>query len=50
VGCEKVGELAKGGAVVGRPGARLDGYLPPLAKKLVLQLSKHGVTGSRGLG
>jgi hypothetical protein len=50
VGCERVGELAKDGAVVGRPGARVDGYSPPRAKKLVLQVSKHGVTGSKGLG
>ncbi len=36
VGCERVGELAKGWAVVGRLGTRVDGYSPPLAKKLVL--------------
>jgi hypothetical protein len=29
VGYERVGELAKGGAVVCRPGARVDGYSPP---------------------
>jgi hypothetical protein len=50
VGCERVGELAKGGAVVGRPGTRVDGYSPPRAKKLVLQVSKHGFVESKGLG
>jgi hypothetical protein len=50
VRCERVGELAKGGAVVSRPGTRVDGYSPPRAKKLVLQVSKHGITGSKGLG
>jgi hypothetical protein len=49
VGCERVGELAKGGAVVGRPGTRVDGYSSPWAKKLVLQVSKHGVARSKGL-
>jgi hypothetical protein len=44
-----VGELAKVGAVVGRPGTRVDGYLPPRAKKLLLQVSKQGVAGSKGL-
>ncbi len=49
--CERVGELAKGGAAADRPGKRVDGYSPPLAKKLVLQVSKLGVTGSKkGLG
>jgi hypothetical protein len=50
VGCERVGELSKGGAVVSRPGIRVDGYSPPRAKKLVIQESKHGITGSKGLG
>jgi hypothetical protein len=50
VGCERVGGLAKGGAVVGRPGTRVDGDLPPRAKKLVLQVSKHGLVGTKGLG
>ncbi len=45
-----MGELAKDGAVVGRPGTRVDGYLPPRAKKLVLQVSKHSMAGSKGLG
>ncbi len=49
MGCERVGELVKGGAVVGRPGIRVDGYSPPRAKKLVLQESKRGVAGSKGL-
>ncbi len=35
-----MGELAKGGAVVGRPEARVDGYSPPRAKKLALKVSK----------
>jgi hypothetical protein len=39
VGCERVGELAKGWAVVGRLGTKVDGYSPPQAKKLVLQVS-----------
>jgi hypothetical protein len=50
VGRERVGELAKGEAVVGRPGTRADGYSPPRAKKLVLQVSKHGLMGSKGTG
>ncbi len=50
MGCERVGEVAKGGADVGRPGARVDGNSPPRAKKLVLQVSKHGITGRKGLG
>jgi hypothetical protein len=41
MGCERVGELAKGGAVVGRSGAREDGYSPPRAQKLVLQVIKE---------
>jgi hypothetical protein len=49
VGCERLGELAKGGAVVGRQGTRVNGCSPPRAKKLVLQVSKHGVAGSKGL-
>jgi hypothetical protein len=50
VGCERVGGLAKGGAVVGRPGTRVDGYLPSRAKNLALQVGKHGVVLSKGLG
>ncbi len=50
MGCERLGGLAKGGAVVGRPETRVDGYSSPLAKKLVLQVSKHGLVGSKGLG
>ncbi len=50
MGCERVGELAKVGVVVSRPETRVDGYSPPQAKKLVLQVSKHGITGSKGLG
>jgi hypothetical protein len=41
MGCERVGELAKGGGVAGRPGARVDGYSPPPVKKVVLQVSKN---------
>jgi hypothetical protein len=50
MGCERVGGLAKGGAVAGRPETRVDGYLSPGAKKLVLEVSKHGLVGSKGLG
>ncbi len=49
MGCERVGELAKGRAVVGRPGTRVYEYSPPRAKKLVLQVSEHRVAGSKGL-
>ncbi len=49
MGFERVGELAKGGAVVGRSGTRVDGYTPPRAKKL-LQVSKYGLVESKGLG
>jgi hypothetical protein len=42
-----MGELVKGGAVVSRPGTRVDGYAPPRARKLVLQVSKHGAVGSK---
>jgi hypothetical protein len=42
---------AKGGAVVGRPETRVDGYLSPQEKKLVLQVSKaRDVVGCKGLG
>jgi hypothetical protein len=47
MGCERAGELAKGGAVVGRPGARVDGYSPLRAKTLVLQVSKYRMVGSK---
>ncbi len=43
-----MGELAKGGAVVSRPGTRVDGYSPPRARELVLQVSTHGAVGSKG--
>ncbi len=49
MGCERVGGLAKRGAVIGGPETRVDGY-SPRAKKLVLQVSKHGLVGSKGLG
>jgi hypothetical protein len=49
VGCERLGELAKGGAVVGRPGTRTDEYSPPRAKKRGLQVSKHRLVGSKGI-
>ncbi len=48
MGCERVGGLAKGGAVVGRPETRVDGYSPPQAKKLVLQVSNMGWWEARG--
>jgi hypothetical protein len=50
VGCKRVGRLAKGGAVVNRPGTRVNGYSPSRAKKLVLQVSKHGEGMSKGSG
>ncbi len=50
MGCERVGELAKGEAIVGRPGTRVDGHSPLQAKKLALQVSKHRMVGSKGLG
>jgi hypothetical protein len=49
VGCERVGGLAKGGAVIGRPETRVDGYSSRRAKKLVLHVSKHEMMGSKGL-
>jgi hypothetical protein len=42
-----MGELAKGGAVVSRPGTTVDGYSPPHARELVLQVSKHRAVGSK---
>jgi hypothetical protein len=33
VGCERMGELAKGGAVVSRPGTRVDGYSGAMSKE-----------------
>ncbi len=45
-----MGELAKGGAVVSRPGTIVDGYLPLRAKKPVLQVSKHGDSREQGPG
>ncbi len=50
MGCKRVGELAKDGAVVGRPGIRTDGYSPPRAKKWGLQVSKCGLMGRKGFG
>ncbi len=50
MGCERVGELAKGGAVVSRPGTRVDGYAQPQAKKLVLQVSKTWDRTEQGAG
>ncbi len=38
----------KGGAVVRAPGTRVDGNLPPRTRRLVLQVSKSGVAGSKG--
>ncbi len=48
MGCERVRELARGWAVVSRLGTRVDGYLPPRENKLVLQVSKCGLEGSKG--
>ncbi len=50
MGCERVGEIARGGAVVSRQGTRVDGYSPPREKKLVLQVSKSSLVGSKRLG
>ncbi len=50
MGCERVGGQAKGGAVVGRPETRVDEHSSPRAKKVVLQVSAHGMVGSKGLG
>ncbi len=44
-----MGRLAKGGAVVNRPGRRVDGYMPPRAKKLDLQVSKKGDNDEQGV-
>ncbi len=42
MGCGRVkGANAKGGAVVGRSGTRVDGYSSSQEKKLVLQVSKE---------
>ncbi len=44
VACERVRRgKARGGAVVGKPETRVDGYLSPREKKLVLQVSKWGL-------
>ncbi len=43
-----MGGLVKGGAVVSRPGTRVDGNSPPEARELVLQVSKDGEVGSKG--
>ncbi len=48
MGCEGVGELAKGGTVVSRPGTRVDGYSPPRARKLFLKVRIHGAVGRKG--
>ncbi len=45
-----MGELAKGGAVVGRPVTRADGYSPTQANKLVLQVGKNRLMGSKEIG
>ncbi len=44
-----VGELAKGGAAVSRPGTRMDG-IHTTSKEAVLQVSKKGIKGSKGVG
>jgi hypothetical protein len=48
VGCAGVKGLARGGAVVSRPGTRVDGNVPLRARGLVLQVSKHRAAGSKG--
>jgi hypothetical protein len=52
VGCERVRgakQRAKQGAVVSRPGTRVDGYSSQRAKKLVLKVSEMGkFVGCRG--
>jgi hypothetical protein len=52
MGYERVGELAKGGAVVSKHGTRVDGYshLAPRAKKLVIQVCKIGDNREQGVG
>jgi hypothetical protein len=50
MGCERVrGAKQGGGAVVGRPGTRVDGYSSPREKKLVLQVSKTGCHEMQGV-
>ncbi len=49
MGCERVGQLAKGGTVDSKPGTRVDGYSSPRAKKLALQVSEHKIMGNKGL-
>jgi hypothetical protein len=50
VGCERMGELAKGwGSCVSIPGTRVDGYSHHEQKKLVLQVSNKG-EGREGRG
>jgi hypothetical protein len=43
MGCERMRELAKGGAVVSRPGIIVNGYSHHEQKKLVLQVSNKGM-------
>ncbi len=50
MGCERVGGLVKGAAVVGSPETRGDGYSPSRAKKLVLQVSRYGAIKNKGSG
>jgi hypothetical protein len=42
--------MARGGAVVGRPETRVNEHSSPRAKKLVLQVSKRGCSGSNARG
>jgi hypothetical protein len=45
-----MGELAKGRAVVSRPGTRVDGYSRHEQKKLVLQVSNKGIRRAKDGG
>ncbi len=45
-----MGELAKSGVVVSRPGTRVDGYSPHEQKKLVLQVSNKGIRRAKDSG
>jgi hypothetical protein len=50
VGWVRKGErTGKGWGSCQQTRARVDGNSPPRARRLVLQVSKHGVAGSRGL-
>ncbi len=50
MGCERVGQLAKGGTVDSKPGTRVDGYSSPRDICKLVQVSEHKIMGSKGLG